>query len=95
MVKGKTKSGIKFTMDERVKDDARVLYYMTALQNPDNTPMEASKQIMDLLTLIFGAQDGVLAFMNEVANANDGVCDVKSMLTELTDIFEVIGAKKS
>ena len=95
MVKGKTKSGIKFQMDERVKDDARVLYYMTALQKEGVSPMEVSKHIMDLLSLIFGEQEGVLAFMNEVANANGGVCDVKTMLQELTNIFEAIGAKKS
>lgn len=95
MVKGKTKSGIKFEMDERIKDDARVLYYLTALQKTDIDPMEASKGVFDLLGLIFGSQENVLAFMNAVAEANDGVCDTTTMLSELTSMFEVIGAKKS
>lgn len=95
MVKGKTKSGIKFEMDERIKDDARILYYLTALQKPDVEPMEASKGIFDLLGLIFGSQENVLSFMNAVAQSNDGVCDTKTMLAELTSMFEVIGAKKS
>ena len=95
MIKGKTKSGIKFEMDERIKDDARVLYYLTALQSPDLEPLEASKQVFDLLGLIFGDKPNVLAFMNEVANANDGVCDTATMLTELTSMFEAIGKKKS
>lgn len=95
MVKGKTKSGIKFEMDERIKDDARVLYYLTALQKPDVEPMEASKGVFDLLGLIFGSQENVLAFMNAVAETNDGVCDTGVMLKELTDMFEVMNAKKS
>jgi hypothetical protein len=95
MVKGKTKSGIKFQIDERIKDDARILYYLTALQKADIEPMEASKGEFDLLGLIFGSQENVLAFMNAVAEANDGVCDTTTMLSELTSMFEVIGAKKS
>lgn len=95
MVKGKTKSGIKFEMDERIKDDARVLYYLTALQKPNVEPMEASKGVFDLLGLIFGSQENVLSFMNAVAESNDGVCDTTTMLAELTNMFEVIGAKKS
>ena len=35
MVKGKTKSGIKFQLDERIKDDARFLYYMAKSQDDE------------------------------------------------------------
>jgi len=95
MVKGKTKSGIKFEIDERIKDDARALYYLTALQKPDIEPMVASKQIFNLFELMFGSDDGIINFMNAVAESNNGVCDTKTMLTELTDMMESIDAKKS
>lgn len=94
-MKGETKSGIKFEMDERIKDDTRILYYLTFLQTPDIDPMDASKGIFELLGLIFGSQENVLAFMNEVADKNKGVCDTKTMLTELTEMFEILGSKKS
>lgn len=95
MVKGKTKSGIKFQMDERIKDDARFLYYLTKAQDEEAEMGEKSKAIMGILNLIFGNDEGVINFMNAVASANDGVCDVKVMLTELTEMLNAVNAKNS
>lgn len=94
MIKGKTKSGIKFQLDERIKDDARLLFLVTRAQNTDD-PMTMSKAMMDLLTLVFGSEDNVLAFMNEVAAKNKGLCNSEKMLNELSDMFEAINAKNS
>lgn len=95
MVKGKTKSGIKFQMDERVKDDARFLYYLAKSQSEDADMGERSKAIMGILTLIFGSDEGVIQFMNAVAATHDGVCDVEIMLSELTEMFDALSAKNS
>lgn len=95
MVKGKTKSGIKFTLDERIRDDARFLYYLTKAQDESIELEEKSRAIMDILKLIFGTDEGVITFMDAVAATNDGVCDVKTMLSELTEMFEALDVKNS
>jgi hypothetical protein len=95
MVKGKTKSGIKFQLDERIKDDARFLYYMAKSQDDEADTAEKSKAIMGMLKLIFGNDDGVISFMNAVASTNNGVCSIDVMLSELTEMFEALNAKKS
>ena len=95
MVKGKTKSGIKFQLDERIKDDARFLYYMAKSQDDEADTAEKSKAIMGMLKLIFGNDDGVISFMNTVASTNNGVCSIDVMLSELTEIFEALNAKNS
>lgn len=95
MVKGKTKSGIKFQLDERIKDDARFLYYMAKSQDDEADTAEKSKAIMGMLKLIFGNDDGVISFMNTVASTNNGVCSIDVMLSELTEMFEALNAKNS
>ena len=94
-MKGKTKSGIKFQLDERIKDDARFLYYMAKSQDDEADTAEKSKAIMGMLKLIFGNDDGVISFMNTVASTNNGVCSIDVMLSELTEIFEALNAKNS
>ena len=93
MVKGKTKSGIKFQLDERIKDDARFLYYMAKSQDDEADTAEKSKAVMGMLKLIFGNDDGVISFMNTVASTNNGVCSIDVMLSELSEMFETLNAK--
>lgn len=94
MVKGKTKSGIKYQINEAIRDDARVLFMLVQIQKED-TPLEKKGQVVfDMLTLIFG-EDGVMPFMNAVAAAHDGVCSPDAMLAELNDILDSINAKNS
>ena len=95
MVKGKTKSGIKFQMDERIKDDARFLYYLAKAQDQDAGIEEQSKAVTGILKLIFGTDEGVIQFMDAVAAVNNGICDVKNMLAELTEMFDALNAKNS
>lgn len=94
MVKGKTKSGIKYQINEAIRDDARLLYLLVQLQS-DNVAVETKgKIVFDMLTLIFG-NDGVMPFMNEVADKHDGVCSTEAMLTEMNEILESINTKNS
>lgn len=95
MIKGKTKSGIKFQMDERIKDDARFLYYLAKAQDENADMGEKSKAIVGILRLVFGTDEGVIAFMDTVASKNKGVCNVDTMLSELTEMFDAINAKNS
>ena len=93
IVKGKTKSGIKFQMDDRIKDDARFLYYLAKAQDTDSELTDQSKAVMGILKLVFGSDEGVISFMDAVAATNKGVCDVKNMLAELTEMFDALNAK--
>ena len=77
IVKGTTKSGIKFQMDSKVKDDTRLLFLM----------------IMELLSFIFGSDENCFAFMNEVAAVHKGVCLPKDLISELQEMFEALNAK--
>lgn len=93
IVKGKTKSGITFKIDDRIKDDARFMYFLAKSQDAEADLTEQSKAVMGILKLVFGTDEGVIEFMNAVAATNKGLCDVKTMLAELTEIFDAIHAK--
>ena len=94
MLKGKTKSGINFEIDERIKDDTRFLQYVVELQNEDDDLLR-QKALYDLLGLVFGGRKGVIAFQNTVASVNDGCCTSEVLLKELNEIFEALNVKKS
>ena len=94
MVKGKTKSGIKYQINEGIRDDARLLYLLVQLQSEDVSMEAKGKIVFDMLTLIFG-NDGVMAFMNEVADKHDGICSTEAMLAEMNEILESVNAKNS
>lgn len=94
MVKGKTKSGIKYQINEAIREDTRLLFLLVQLQSKD-VPVEKKSEVMfNMLTLIFGAE-GVMPFMNEVANKHNGVCSTEAMVAELNEILESINAKNS
>lgn len=93
MVKGKTKSGIAFEIDERIKDDSRLLLLLTRIQQKGIEPIEVGKAMNELFDLIFGSFDATYAFMNEVASKNNGVCSNEIMLAEVTEMFNAIQAK--
>jgi len=94
IVKGKTESGIQFQLDSKIKDDVRLIYLLTKASKTEDT-MEASTCVMDLFTLIFGSDENVMVFMNEVADKHKGVCTAKEMLAEITEMFDKLKAKNS
>lgn len=93
MVKGKTKSGLKFQIDESIKNDTRLFQYLTELQSTDRN--KQSVALFDMLNLVFGGRDNVIAFQNAIANAHDGVCTAEVMMQELEEIFGALEIKKS
>lgn len=93
MVKGKTKSGIKYQIDERIKDDTRLYQFATEMRGTDEK--KQSQALFDLLGLIFGGRDGVIEFQNTVAAVHDGVCTTELLMAEFTEIMEAINLKKS
>lgn len=95
MVKGKTQSGIKFSIDERIKDDARLLFILVQIQSDKVTAERKGELVFQLLTMVFGNEDNVMDFMNEVAAKHDGFCSNEVCLAEINDIFNTLGAKNS
>lgn len=93
MVKGTTKSGIKFAINEQIKDDARFLYYLTKAQDENADLTEKSKAVVGILKLVFGSDEGVITFMDTVASVNKGICNIDVMLSELKEMFDAIDAK--
>ena len=94
IVKGTTKSGIKFQLDSNIKNDARLVFLMVKSQNADD-PMVSGKALIDLLSLMFGSNDNVMTFMNEVADKHKGICSPKDMISELREMLDAIEGKNS
>lgn len=95
MTKGKTKSGIEFVANERIKDDVRFLYAISKVQNTALPDDERNMALFEVLNFVFGGTEGMESFMDAVASANDGVCSIDAMTAELTEIFEALNAKNS
>lgn len=95
IVQGKTSSGIQFTLDKRIKDDARLLFWLSRIQNDELSVMERNKALFSLLELIFGSGEGLNVFLNEVAAKHDGIADITSLMNELNDMFEALAIKNS
>lgn len=91
MVKGKTKSGINFKINEKVKDDPRLLLVMQDLQSDDQALQV--KSLKRLLCLLFGGEDGMYSFMDAVASVHDGICEPTALVEELTEIVESLNGK--
>ena len=93
MVKGKTSSGLKYEINPAIKDDMRVLMFMTKMSKEDLGVLERSEALFDLMGLIFG--DQTATFMNEVAHLHGGVADATSVYAELKEIIEAAKLKNS
>ncbi len=99
IIKGQTKSGIKFTIDKRITEDSRVMFYIRNLRKYKETKIkpEEAEDALDamysLLELIFGNKDQLMIFMNEVAARHNGVADASSMMQELNELFEACNLK--
>jgi len=93
MIKSKTKSGIKFQINEKIKDDTRLFQYVTEMQSDDTQTQ--TQALFDMLGLMFGGRQGVIAFQNEVANRHEGVCTTELLIAELSEVLEALNLKKS
>lgn len=91
MITGKTKSGIKFSINENVKKDTRFIQYATEMQSGDE--MEQTQAFFDLMKMMFGGRKGLIAFQEEVAKKHDGICDTEILTKEFTEIIEIAGLK--
>lgn len=95
MIKGKTKSGIKYSVNEEVKNDARFSYYSVKAMNEKLSETERSNAVFALISVLLGSEENLVIFMDEVAKKHNGVCNIEVMMSEINEIIEGIDAKKS
>ena len=96
IIEGQTKSGVKFKIDKRITEDARIMYYIRNLRkykDEKDKSTEAIDAMYSLLELMFGSGDGLMVFMNEVAFKHDGVADTEALMQELNEIFDACKLK--
>lgn len=94
LIEGTTKSGISFTLDPRVKNDSRFLHCLVKMRDKSDR-MRQAEYLYKLLEMMFGGDDGVMMFENEIAKRHNGICTEKELLVELQDIFEAMKLKNS
>ena len=87
MIEGKTSTGFKFSYDERLLTDWRIMEAISTADSPDNIKMV--KGTTDLINFLLGDQkDGL---MEHIKKSNDGFIPVDKLRKEL---FEILGASK-
>lgn len=92
IIEGKTKSGISFVLDTRIKEDARFMHYMVKLQDKSVEKKVQLKYLYAMLEIMFG-EEGLFVFEQEIAKKHDGICTVKEFNIELQDIYEALDLK--
>lgn len=83
MVKGKTRTGFKFTCDGKLMHDVEFLEEFAAVQKGDGL------EVFDLIKKILGA-DQKQALYEHIRN-EEGIVTTDALHEELSDIFEALG----
>lgn len=83
MIQGKTKSGFKFEIDERVLSDWRLLLNIERTESEVLT--ERVKAITELVHLLLGSNESKL--MEHIAKKNDGFVPTEAITDELASII--------
>ena len=86
MVEGKTKSGFKFKIDERLMDDWRLLKYIALAESSD--PSEQLRGASSLVTLLLGDQEP--AMIEFVAKKNKGYVPATAVTEIITEILTTV-----
>lgn len=84
MIKGKTKTGFAFEIDERVKNDWRLISNI-ALAESDNIS-ERVKGTAALVSLLLGKNEK--KFMEHISKINDGYIPMDAVMNELVDMIQ-------
>ncbi|MCQ2087969.1 MAG: hypothetical protein MJZ37_07935 [Bacilli bacterium] len=91
MVKGKTKTGFEFEVDERIKNDWRVVHAIADIQSKDESIIVPA--MVKLIKLIINNQEEAL--MEHIANNNEGFVPTNALYAEISDILTQIPAIKN
>lgn len=84
MIKGETKSGFKFSVDERIKKDYRLLRVMRKAQSGS---VDEQLDAMDELVELVLGKKGAEKFINHITKVNDGFCPAEAVSSEIVEII--------
>jgi len=93
MLKGKTKSGVKFSIDVEglKKIEWKLTKQMMKMYSEDE--QEQVNAILDLIELVLGGKKGVEAFEETIAVAHDGYLTNEIVIAEYKDLLATVGEK--
>lgn len=83
MLKGKTSTGFKFEVDERVLEDWRLITNIELAESADLT--DKVKGVTALVHLLLGNNEPKL--MEHIAKKNDGFIPTEAIINELASII--------
>lgn len=86
MIEGKTKNGFKFSIDERIIDDWRLLKYIAQSESKD--PSEQIRGASNLVTLLLGDQEP--AMMEFIAKKNKGFVPSSAVTDMVAEILTTV-----
>lgn len=89
-MKGTTKSGFEFKIDNRILKDWRFVSALTKCQQ-SKTEFGKLEGIQEMVVLIFG--DKYEEYLKYVASKNDGFCDSDAIMADIKEIFESVNSK--
>lgn len=93
MLKGKTKSGFKYSVNENVKNDIRVLECVLLIENHASND-DVLNGYLTLYNLILGVEQKT-ALYDHVAKKNGGVADITQVQEEFSEIYEALGGENA
>ena len=84
-MQGKTRTGFKFNIDDRILTDWRFTMALTKCQNGKGIEQLTGAQ--EMVTLMLG-EEGSKALMEHISKKNDGYVPAEAVMEEVKDIFE-------
>ena len=84
-MQGKTSTGFKFDIDDRILTDWRFTMALSRCQNGKGMDQLAGAQ--EMVSLMLG-EDGLSDLMNHISEKNDGFVPAEAVMAEVKDIFE-------
>lgn len=91
MIEGKTKSGVKFKVDDvGLKNiEWKITKLMMKMYSEDEE--EQVKAILSLMELVLGGQKGVDAFEDAIAKVHDGKLTNEIVIAEYRELLSAVG----
>lgn len=83
MIEGKTRTGFKFKVDERIGTDWRLISNIALVESPD--PSSQIRGTTELVKLLVGENED--AFIKHIQKKNDGFAPIDAITNELVDIL--------
>lgn len=91
MIEGKTKSGFKFAIDERIGKDWRLITNISLVENGDSS--DQLKGTTEIVHLLLGKNEQ--KFMEHIAKKNEGYVPIEAVIDELRDIISATKETKN